>query len=298
MQSLNILTYQTNPISSSIAIKNCFKDHRIKITLINDDLQVFKINQILNPDINFTTNLDQTKVYDLMIYQWDQRNQVHDLIKEFLHRPHYLICYSPKQSKANQVAFKQLIQSLKQLGYQCHIYQLDASNFGLAQQMQTTLIVSILSTWKSKSDFEFTNFDQTSDHQAVVIENILVADDQINQWSQYSRYPCRLIKTKRIKKWLIYDDLVQTNYSIIYDASGYAPSLKTNPLIKIKFTDANHNIVCKVLNNNEISRCFGFNDRHYHTLMNHFDSPALIKLVTKSVPVAIIEAVLKSLKFW
>ena len=69
MQSLNVLSYQTNSISTSIAIKNCFKDHPIKITLINNDPQVFKINQTLNPDLNFATNLDQTKTYDLMIYQ-------------------------------------------------------------------------------------------------------------------------------------------------------------------------------------------------------------------------------------
>lgn len=297
MQSLNILTYQTNPISSLIAINNSFTDHSIKITLINNDQQIFKINQTLNPNLSFSTKLEQTKVYDLMIYRWDQRNELQHLIKQFFHQPHYLICYSPKQSKSNQADFNQLMQSLKLLGYQSHIYQLDASNFGLAQQMQISLIVSILTTWKAKSGFEFTNFDPANDDQVVPIQTILVADDHLNQWNQYSRYPCRLIKNKRIKKCLIYDQFDAARYSTIYDASGLAPSLKTNPLIKIKFSDANHNLICKVLNHQEISRCFGFSDHHYRTLMNHFDHKDVIKLITKSVPVNIIEAVLKSLKF-
>lgn len=297
MQSLNILTYQSNPISTSIAINNCFKDHQIKITLINNDHQVFKINQTLNPDLSFNAKIEQTKPYDLMIYQWDQRNDLHYLIKQFLHPPHYLICYPPKQSKTNQADFNHLMQTLKQLGYQCHIYQLDTSNFGLAQQMQITLIVSILNTWKIKSGFQFSNFDPGSDYQPVPIEKILVADNQINQWSQYSRYPCRLIKNKRVKKWVFYDELDPANYSSVYDASGHAPSLKTNSLIKIKFIDANHNLACKVLNHQEISHCFGFSDHHYQILMHHLDHQDVIKLITKSVPLNIIEAVLKSLKF-
>lgn len=215
-------------------------------------------------------------------------------------KPKYLLLENVSEigNKKNLSNLNQWINKLEELGYETKIYYLNASNFGSPQNRKRAYGLSVLKSWKKKTNFQFSNLENIDLKNKKTIKHILsknIKDESLwmPELNKYQR--SSFIKTKsNLCKSKLVDYSSFSSESYIYDPNYTGPTLTASGAhSRIKILDNNK---IRRLSAEESLKYMGFKSSDYKKIKKiNLSEQKIIYLAGNSIVINVLEKIFDSL---